>query len=363
MKKFINAMKEKKEQKKSGIEPNQKKVKPVKAKKQKSTRDIAFSKQKTAKWASWFVIALMLISIFFNISHFTKVQTIRNFVAASQDEVSDQLSSLQAGNLLESYSLVVYVEDFLKDYYNIPQDNEARDTRIDRLSGYFVNGFTVNTNTFEQLNEFTGSRSINWLDFVEVNRISETEASVNFRVGYEIVEVVEKEEIQTRTEENDDGDEEEIEETVTVEEEINTTNTVEISVPVVTDGEGFAVTKKPSITSRDLQSQIDYEEPKLEGSDLSGAERETLNTFLNDFFTSYGMTDDRLPLMANTDRGLSNQIMETVTVTDSALGSDEQYIVLAEVLYRDQETNVSNVYSYQVEVVTDSNGLYVQQIN
>ncbi|GIN14623.1 hypothetical protein J26TS2_44900 [Shouchella clausii] len=362
MKKFINAMKEKRQEKANGSEPaasRKPKQKPVK---QKSSREIAFSKKKTQKIASFTIIGIMLVSLFFNVVHFTKVQSIRNSVAASEKAVSNQLNDLEQGNLLESHSVVVYAEDFLKRYINIPSSDEEQEKRLEQLGQYFVSGFDVSS--IEELTEFNGHRSLNYADFIEVNRKSNNEADVHFRIGYDIVEIVEREETEVRIEENDDGDEEEIEETVIVEDEVTKTNTAELIIPVITDGEGFAITDKPGISARNMQSNIEYEAAPLPGEDASNAEKDTISAFLEEFFVSFGQSDEKLAFMANMDRGLKDKVLEAVNVKEATIDEDNRYHVRADVYYRDAETNVSNVYSFELEISNSStNDLYVEKIN
>lgn len=363
MRKFINAMREKKQAKENNSESTtSRKPKKQKEAKPKSSRQVAFSKRKTAKIASFTIVGIMIASLFFNVVHFSKVQTIRNGVAASQGEVTEQLQKLEQGNLLESHSLVVYAEDFLKRYINIPSSEEDQQSRVDQLGQYFVSGFDVNT--IEELTEFNGYRSLDYAEFIEVNRESNTEANVHFRVGYEIVETIEREETETRIEEDDDGEEEEIEETVIVEEEVTKSNAAEIVVPVVTDGEGFAVTGNPSISTRNMMSTIDYEADPLPGEDATTAETDAIVSFLEEFFPSYGESDERLAFMANLDEGLTDKVFEAVNVNDVTVDEDDLYHVRASVHFRDAETNVSNVYDFEMVISqSSSNGLYIEQLN
>ncbi len=335
--------------------------KPSKVKQEKnSNRQVAFSKKKTRKIASFLVFGVMTISLLFNVIHFSKVQTIRNMVQASYEEIDEQVKGIEVGSLIDSQKLVVYTDDFVQEYINLPKGQEEREERIDKLRSYFIAGFDVSN--LENTSEFVGSRSIDRIRFLDVNRTDSHEAKVHYLVSYKVTEIEEIETEKVKKEKDEDGQTKEVKETDIVEEEKVTEYDVELIVPVVTDGEGFAVTNHPSLISSDIKADIQYKQSPLEGEDTTAREREALTPFLNDFFTAYGLSDEKLAFMADVDQGLTNKVYEELNITDS-VRNDNEYILRVQVTFRDRETSLLSVYSYELLISEQNRRFFVQDIN
>lgn len=336
--------------------------KPSKEKRPVGERKIVFSRRKASKVAAILLFSVIGLSLLFNVIFFTKYQAIRNSAKAAEREIEEQLDQVKESDLLNSRSVVVFAEDFLRQYFTIPKDEEGRTTRQDRLQEYFISGF--DTGSLENISEFKGERTINSMRFLENERINAEQTKVNFIVSYNITEtVIVEETVKKKKKVKDDGKEKEkvVEEVVEKEEPKTISNIVEIAVPITTDGQGFAVYDYPNITKRDLKSNVKFEEQELAGEELTPTEREALQGFLEDFFTSYGVSDEKLPFMANVENGLSNQTFQEVNIRSSAK-QEGMYETVVDVQYQNSETSLSSFYTYHLTLERDKNTYFITNL-
>ncbi|ASV70147.1 MULTISPECIES: conjugal transfer protein [Cytobacillus] len=346
MKKLIKAMKEKKDK---GDKPSSIKDK----------RALSFSKKKTRKIASILVFGVMGISLLFNVIHFTKVQSIRNTVQASYNEIDEQMKGVEKGSLIESQRLVVYGDEFVRKYINLPAEEEGREQRTDDLKGYFVAGFDVNN--LEDTSEFIGSRTTKSITFLDMERRSSHEAVVFYRIAYDITQVKEVEKEVKKTK-GKGKDKKEVIEKVKENQDHVTNHQVEMAVPVITDGEGFAVTNNPSLTSSNVKSSIQHEVTELDGEEVTSKEIGAFNPFLTDFFTSFGISDEKLAFMGDLNKGLTNKVYEEHKISE-AVKNHDIYTVRVNVTFREQETALSNRYFYELTIHEENGRLFVQSIH
>lgn len=350
----------KKMKKKGGGSTPNSKTKKTKAPKNK--RQVAFSRKKASRIASIVFFSVIFLSLLFNIIFFSKYQTIRNSVKAQENSISEQLNQVRDSDMLNSHSITVFTEDFLEEYFNIPKEKEEREKRSEALSTYFVNGY--DTNRLGNIGEFNGSRKLNNLQYVETERISKDEAKIHFIANYEIEEIIITEEkVKKKEKVEEDGKEVEktVEEVVEKEEPKTVSNSVEIVVPVTTNGKGYAVYQSPSLVERELKANIKMKEDELKGEQITSSERKNVESFLTEFFTSYGVSDEKLPFMAEIERGLKDQILQSMTVRQLAK-NDENYTAIVDVQYQDKETSLNSIYTYELKLSSENNKLFIETI-
>lgn len=356
MKKFF-------QKKDSGEKEKIKEVKPKKSKKVKTSREIQFSRKKVTRSVTLLVFLVICLSLVFNVIFFSKYQTIRNTVKAGENKIEKQLNQVKKTGILNSNSVVTFTENFLKEYYNIPDKKEERDQRLEDLAAFFVNGF--DTSTLETIEEFNGSRTLKNVRYVETKRIDKNNANVHFLVNYDIteIEVIEKEIEVKKKEKDKNGEEKEVTEKKTVQEEKPTTinDSVEVVVPVITNGDGFAVTGSPSLISRNFKANIKQEENTIEGQEVASSEREQLKGFLTDFFTSYGVSDEKLPFMAKVERGLEGKIFSNIGI-EKAYEDDGVYKIIVDVNYQNKETSFTSLYTYYLVASKNKNKYFIEEI-
>ncbi|MGD6793829.1 conjugal transfer protein [Metabacillus indicus] len=304
----------------------------------KNKRRLSYSSKNAAKTASILFFSVMFLSLLFNVVFFTKYQTIRNSVKASEKNIHDQLKEVENTNLLYSDSIEVFTEDFLKSYLTVPKDEKERQERKGELSEYFVSGFDLKR--VSNLKDFKGERRVTDLQYIDTKYLSNREAKVKFQTVYEITEVQEKD---GRT----------IPKTTKYE-----TN---IIVPVTSNGKGFAVYQNPNMIKEDLKTTMSYEGKMPDGEPVTSTQTKLLESFLNDFFTSYGVSDEKLPFMADVTGGLEDQTLQDVNVRE-AVKVDSEYTVNADVHYQNSESSMSDLYSYELKLEKENNKFFITQI-
>jgi hypothetical protein len=304
----------------------------------KNNRQLAFSRKKATKVASFLFFSVMFLSLLFNVIFFTKYQTIRNSVKASEENVQDQLKQVENVNLLYSDSINVFTENFLKSYVTVPKEEKERQNRLEELSTYFVSGFDLNR--VSTTKDFKGERRLTEIQYIDTKHLSNKEAKVTFHVNYEITE-------------QQKVDEKEIPKTMKYE--------TDIVVPVTTDGNGFAVYQNPNMVQEDLKTNMSYETTVAEGEPVTSNETKLLESFLIDFYTSYGVSDERLPFMANITNGLKNQTLQSVHIRE-AVKDDSQFTVLADVTYQNSETSMTDLYSYELKLEKENNKFFITHL-
>jgi len=332
----------KKFNRKSQNNSNSSSVKPIK---ENLNREIRFSRSKVRRAATLLLFSIIFLSLLFNVIFFSKYQTIRNTVKAGESQIEEKLVQLdEREDTGFSDSVVAFTEDFLKMYYNIPAETESREKRLENMKRYFVRGFDVTS--LESIDDFNGERKLIGSRYIETEYLESNKVNVHFNVDYEITEtkLAEKE-----------GKEEEAE-------PITVQDSVEIVVPVVTDGNGYAVIENPSLMNRDLTAPIQAEKNEMDGEDISTTEKENLNVFLTEFFTSYGMSDEKLPFMANIQRGLHGKILSNVAIQDVSMNEKGDYQMIVDVVYQNEETSFNGMYTYYLVASKEKNNYFVEEI-
>ena len=312
--------------------------------KEKHNREIRFSRNKVKRATTLLLFSLIFLSLLFNVIFFSKYQTIRNTVKAGESQIEEKLVKLdERENKGFSDSVIAFTEDFLLIYYNIPAETEAREERLETIKHYFVSGFDVSN--LEAIDDFNGERKLTGARYIETEQLDHNKMNIYFNVDYEITENKPVE-----------GEKDEKEKST------NMTDSVEIVVPVATDGNGYAVIGNPSLTNRDLVASIQAEHSEIEGEDVSTTEKERISTFLMEFFTSYGMSDEKLPFMANTERGLRGKILSNLAIQDVAIHENGEYQMIVDVVYQNEETSFNGIYTYYLVVSNEKNNYFVEEI-
>jgi Conjugative transposon protein TcpC len=328
----------------------------------KVSRKIPFSRKKATRTASILFFSVILLSLVFNVIFFSKYQSIRNSVKAQEQSIQEKLHQVKNSDMLQSHSIVVFTEDFLRHYVNIPQEDDERKKRLDTLSTYFVDGFDINR--LDDLKDFKGTRTLKELQYIETERLSPREANIHFLANYEITEIMVREEkVQKKTKVTEDGKEVEktVEETVQKEEPKTVSYSVQIVVPVITNGEGYAVYQNPHFIERDLKANIKMDEKVLQGDTITASERKQIESFLIEFFTSYGVSDEKLPFMAEVERGLQDQIFESLNIRQM-VNEQGTYKAIVDVQYQHKETSLSSLYTYELVLTKENHKYFIKSI-
>lgn len=333
----------------------EKKIKKPKPKPKKVTREIRFSRVKVTKFITFLIFMLIGLSVLFNFIFFSKYQNISNAVAVGQKKIDEKLLEVDETDLQLKDSIVPFTEDFLRLYYNVPRDIEDRNERLSDLSSYFVRGF--DHNRLEELDEFDGQRKIKNLRYIDVDYIDRYNVNVRFVVAYEIIEylIVEKEVTKGKGKKKKT-------EIVEEEEENTVSHEVEIVIPVITDGEGYAVKGNPGLIESNLIADIEGEDIQIDGENVSTTEKEHLEDFLGQFFTSYGVSDEKLPFMSSVKNGLNKMLFHSLSIQESKIQEDDEYFIIADVVYQNEETSFNSRFTYYITLSKEKNNYFINEI-
>lgn len=368
MKKIIKAFKEKKREEglKGLFRSDKKEKKQPKAKGgETSQRSVSFSKTKTRRLAAFIVFSVIALSLIFNVIHFSNMKSVRDNVSDAEARIDDELNSSQSNNMIESEATTIFAKDFLNAYYNVPRDSEERSKRTEELEGYFVQNF--DTNDLENLDSFDGSRELTSVDVIEVEKENQDRADIHLRANYTITTYTEKEESsgddsEDESEEDSEGSSEDDSDQEVQEEKNTKQNSAEIVVPVVTNGEGFSIAKAPSMTDRNMQQSMQYEEKSLNGDSVAGSEENAIENFLNEFFDAYGQSKETLEFLSD-ENGLNNMILQSVEIQDVVQKDNGSYQVRATVDYEDEGTGVVSTFKYELNLTQENGELFVETIS
>ncbi|WP_221568963.1 conjugal transfer protein [Alkalihalobacillus sp. TS-13] len=337
---------------KKGASPKEGKPKNKEKKKPFYNRRISFSRKKATRVASFLFFSVIALSLLFNIIFFSKYQAIRDSVKAQEESLEERLGDVSKADMIRSDAVAAFGMDFLRQYFFIPKDDKERKERLDVLSRYLVQGFDT---TGLQTEDFSGNRSVKDLRYLKTERLSAKKAKLHYQITYEITEEVENGEKPKN--EKDKKAKKETQPKVVA-------NTVEVAVPVMTDGKGYAVYDYPRLVKEDLRSNIEGKKEELQGDPITSTEQKEIQLFLEKFFTSYGMSDDKLPFMAKVDYGLSNQVFQSLNI-QQVVTTGNDYQVIVHVRYTDRETSLTNLYSYDLKLSKanqDNNKYFVESI-
>ncbi|MDN4072905.1 conjugal transfer protein [Fictibacillus terranigra] len=303
----------------------------------KNKRQLSYSRTAATKTACILFFSVISLSLLFNIIFFTKYQSIRNSVRASEQNVHHQINQVDQTNLLQSDAIQVFTEDFIRTYLTVPKEENARQARTEELSKYFVSGFDLKR--VSEYQDFKGERQLKRLKYFDTKHISRKEAKVRFQVQYEIAEL--------------NGTKKKGKPVPKI-----TQHQIDVVVPVTSNGKGFAVYQSPNIVQQDLKDTMSYEAQPLEGKEVTSIERKHLHSFLNEFFRSYGVSDEKLPFMADLDEGLQNQLLQDVEIRQ-AVKNDSTYRVKADVYYQNSETSMTDLYSYELKLERENEKFFI----
>ncbi|WP_349407942.1 conjugal transfer protein [Pseudalkalibacillus sp. SCS-8] len=312
--------------------------------KEKGARKVPYSRRTATRITSIVFFTVILFSLVFNVIFFSKYQTIRNSVKAQENSIEEELNQVHDSNLIHSHSIVVFTDQFLQQYFGIPESEDERKKRLETLSTYFVSGYDLQR--LGNLDDFKGSRVLKDLQYMDTEQISRNQANVHFIAKYEIVE---------NPGESKEGDNKE-------NDPKKVANRVEIVVPVTTDGKGYAVYQNPRLVESDLRTTMNAEPNELEGELPTSSEYKKLQSFLTEFFTSYGTSDEKLPFMAEVERGLNDQILQSVTIRQVAKDHRASYRAIVDVQYQNNQTSLNSLYTYKLQLSFENNKFFIESM-
>ncbi|CAC7011847.1 Conjugative transposon protein TcpC [Staphylococcus aureus] len=318
------------------------------------TRKLAFSTSKVQKIVSWSIIALIIISVLFNIIFFVKYNNIQSTVKSEREQVQNELN--QSGNNVENKSdkAQYFTERFLKDYFTIPKEDDERNKHIDGMSKYFYKGFDVEE--LYNLDNFDGSREYISSEYVSKHVKSDNEVVLYYDVKYKNVSIEQEEKKETVGKGKDKKKK-------TVKKDVEKPSEEETQVAVTLKGKngGYAVVDNPKLTSQKLHSDVTEEDIKQDDrNDNTLTSDSNFKSSIKEFLTAYGTSDDKLSLLSSYDKGLSNQTLVDYQILNSHQ-DNKNYKAKVFVTYKDKSGVESN-YTYNLILSKQKDKYYIEKI-
>lgn len=318
------------------------------------TRKLAFSTSKVQKIVSWSIIALIIISVLFNIIFFVKYNNIQSTVKSEREQVQNELN--QSGNNVENKSdkAQYFTERFLKDYFTIPKEDDERNKHIDGMSKYFYKGFDVEE--LYNLDNFDGSREYISSEYVSKHVKSDNEVVLYYDVKYKNVSIEQEEKKETVGKGKDKKKK-------TVKKDVEKPSEEETQVAVTLKGKngGYAVVDNPKLTSQKLHSDVTEEDIKQDDrNDNTLTSDSKFKSSIKEFLTAYGTSDDKLSLLSSYDKGLSNQTLVDYQILNSHQ-DNKNYKAKVFVTYKDKSGVESN-YTYNLILSKQKDKYYIEKI-
>lgn len=302
----------------------------------KNVRVVKFSTKKIRRFLSFVFFVVIAGSFFFNCLFFSKYQTIRNTVKDEQTAITEYLTDAKSETNLTSQAVSIYAEDFLKDYLTIPEKEEQRDRRKMELDSYFISSFAFSDDV---ITGWKGMQTVDEVEVIEVKKESKNLAYVSCRATYTTKNMANPKRVLTET------------------------TTADYVIPITTNQHGYAVMDYPAVVSTNLKAEMDADAITLEGEMVPDKVRTEITTFLDDFFVSYGISDEKLELMTE-EKGLRGQNVHRIEVKQLVQTDDKMYQMQVTVDYIDEVTAVPSHVNYQLSLRRDSaNNYFVTDIH
>ncbi len=318
------------------------------------TRKLAFSTSKVQKIVSWSIIALIIISVLFNVIFFVKYNNIQSTVKSEREQVQNELN--QSGNNVENKSdkAQYFTERFLKDYFTIPKEDDERNKHIDGMSKYFYKGFDVED--LYNLDNFDGSREYISSEYVSKHIKSDNEVVLYYDVKYKNVSIEQEEKKETVGKGKDKKEK-------TVKKDVEKPSEEETQVAVTLKGKngGYAVVDNPKLTSQKLHSDVTEEDIQQDDrNDNTLTSDSNFKSSIKEFLTAYGTSDDKLSLLSSYDKGLSNQTLVDYQILNSHQ-DNKNYKAKVFVTYKDKSGVESN-YTYNLILSKQKDKYYIEKV-
>lgn len=320
-------------------------------------KDVQASRKRKKRVIAFSLLFLLLVSLVYNVAFAQRYKAIQRQVNASEQKVSNALIEKQKGDLLLQNVAVIYTKRFLEQYVNIPKEEAGREKRLKGLSQYFVKGYDLGK--LEDLEGFKGYRKLHDVEYLRTERISNKVAKVHFNVQYDVVSIQTTEQtVKKKVKDPKTKKDKEVEEKVQKEQEVKNPYSMEMSVPITTDGKVFAVVENPNLIKSSFVGSIDFEEEQASlRDDITDAQEQDITSFTEQFLEAYATNDESLQLISNVDEGLGNQeFMDIVSLTAKKLDGS-QYEVKVMSTFKDKGSELQNVYGFTL-VLNQANDKY-----
>ncbi|MDZ06800.1 conjugal transfer protein [Listeria monocytogenes] len=329
----------------------------------KEKRKLPKGKKKSGKGTRitiWICIILIAISGVFAYLKSTKVEgaTAKNtskIASLLKEKPVEKISDYQSNKLL------LFTNDFLEKYINVPQDTDGRTMRTDTLSKLYAKELKQ-----DDLSNFEGYRELKNKTYFSTIEYKDM-AVVQYDITYNNVGLVEKE--RKKKEKYKEGKKEKTRDVVEKyqEKEIKEVHAL-INIPVRSIKGVYSVienvffTQVPKLSTNKtnaVENMMDVEQEP----EISATEKDDVEAFLKDFFKRYASSSvDDLAYMMKKPEAL-NGLKEFQEITYfKAYEQKKQTLIKLSVIFKDIDSTMTNTEDFSLTLSKKDGKYFIEKL-
>ncbi|MBM7634425.1 conjugal transfer protein [Geomicrobium sediminis] len=245
-----------------------------------------------------------------------------------------------------------FLSRFISHYVNVENSSEALEERKTELKSFMIQSeeFMSDNHELYQMPDIEGERM---LDDYSLFDVKDEEDHTLFQYRVQFTNRIDVDESET---DEDEENEQETEES---------SQRLLLNIPVVTDGEVFAVAATPYFTDEySLKGSIEQDVPEEHVEEYTGAEQEAIQAFLVNFFERYASEEkEELAYMMREPESLNGAFLfdELLNVEISEMESG--FKVDVDIRFREEMTNIPHVNSMEMKIENNEGNYFVEELN
>lgn len=319
-------------------------------KKEKRTLPKARTHGKKIRFFVWICIFLIAVSGILAYIKASKVEMLARDIKDNVNQIQSQDGDTVGINK-DSHTKILFVEDFLKHYMNIPQSSEERNGYSEKVLTYYAEGLQP-----EDVSGVEGYRALKNLEYFDTTQEAKFSV-VKYKVTYSNIVVVEKERKKKKKGK---------EATEKYEEKQEKGMTVIMNVPVQEKDGKYSVVEHvyasaiPKLTSDSIAANAN----SMEGmEELIGEDREGIEGFIQEFFHKYAEAPvEDLTYVMKIPEGL-NGLKELVELNEIKIYQyKEQIIVKAVPMFQDKGTDWMAKENFTLVLIKQETNYFVESL-
>ncbi|MBC2262764.1 conjugal transfer protein [Listeria sp. FSL L7-0091] len=329
----------------------------------KEKRKLPKGKKKSGKGTRitiWLCIILIAVSGVFAYLKSTKVEV---ETAKNTSKISSLLKEKPVEKIsdYQSNKLLLFTNDFLEQYINVPVNIDDRTMRTETLAKLYATELKQ-----DDLSNFEGYRELKSKTYFSTVEYKDM-AIVQYDVTYNNVGLVEKE--RKKKEKYKDGKTEKIREVVEKyqEKEIKEVHAL-INIPVRSVDGGYTVienvffTQVPKLSTnktKPVENKMDVEQKP----EISATEKDNVEAFLQDFFKRYANTSvDDLAYMMKKPEALNGLKEFQEIIYFKAYEQKKQILVKVSLIFKDTGSTMTNTEDFSLTLSKKDGKYFIEKL-
>nr|WP_144531475.1 conjugal transfer protein [Bacillus paralicheniformis] len=322
---------------------------------EKATKKVPRDRSKMVAISVWscllVLLAFTLLSAFLSINTRSVVNDIRVDANKPSKQDKPEVSVPAAENFLTG---------FINEYVNVKNDDESIEKRKENLEKYMVKQKESNYEESErfQLDGVKGDRVLNDYSLYNVKE-GDKYSLFQYKVTYTNVFPVEKE-VEKKV--KDGKKEKKVKEKVTENEKAE--KQLLLNIPVISNGDSFAVSAAPYFTQiYDLRGDITLENKNVMKDEYAGDKKEAIEKFLQTFFGKYASEKkEDMVYMMKEPEALGDTLefgeIKNVKVFETKNGFEAFCVVQ----FKEKENEIPITENFSLSLTENSGQYYVEKL-